>query len=161
EDIAELRAAEAKGRTGTKASATRLASIASKENRFQNLRTIKKFTYSPTGDNRGRDALSHAEVIALASHFIQTKATMQHLVAGRFPFLLVDESQDTNRRLIDALFSLQAARRNDFCLGLFGDMMQRIYADGKEGLGTHLPTDWATPTKRLNHRCPKRIVTLI
>lgn len=40
-------------------------------------------------------------------------------------------------------------------------MMQRIYSDGKDGLGTGLPADWATPEKKMNHRCPKRIVTLI
>lgn len=160
-DILELEAAEAKGRKGTKASATRLASIASKQRRLQNLGAIKRFTYSPAGDNRGRDALSHAEVIELASHFIQQKVAMQHLLIGRFPILLIDESQDTNRRLIDALFALQAARPADFCLGLLGDMMQRIYSDGKEGLGTDLPADWAKPVKRLNHRCPKRVVKLI
>jgi DNA helicase-2/ATP-dependent DNA helicase PcrA len=40
-------------------------------------------------------------------------------------------------------------------------MMQRIFSDGKDGLGIHLPLDWATPRKQLNHRCPKRIVRLI
>jgi DNA helicase II / ATP-dependent DNA helicase PcrA len=161
DDISELEAAEAKGRKGTKASATRLASIALKQRRFQNLVAIKKFIYSPTGDNRGQDALNHAEVIDLVSHFIQQKVAMQHLLVGRFPILLIDESQDTNKRLIDALFALQAAQPADFCLGLLGDMMQRIYSDGKEGLGTDLPADWAKPVKRLNHRCPKRVVRLI
>ncbi|MDR4471395.1 MAG: hypothetical protein MRJ92_01685 [Nitrospira sp.] len=46
--------------------------------------------------------------------------------------LLIDESQDTNRRIMDALFDVEAAIRDAFCLGLFGDMMQRIYA-GQEG----------------------------
>lgn len=39
--------------------------------------------------------------------------------------------------------------------------MQRIYTDGKENLGTNLPNDWYKPEKKLNHRCPKRVVTLI
>jgi DNA helicase-2/ATP-dependent DNA helicase PcrA len=39
--------------------------------------------------------------------------------------------------------------------------MQRIYADGKPNLGHNLPDDWAKPAKQMNHRCPKRIVTLI
>ena len=161
DDISELESAEAKGRKGTKASATRIASIASKRRRLQKLLAVKAFTYSPTADNRGLDSLSHAEVIELASHFIQEKPAMRHLLVGRFPILLIDESQDTNKRLIDALFALQAARPTDFCLGLLGDMMQRIYNDGKEGLGSNLPPDWATPVKRLNHRCPKRVVRLI
>jgi DNA helicase-2/ATP-dependent DNA helicase PcrA len=40
-------------------------------------------------------------------------------------------------------------------------MMQRIYGDGQPGLGENLPADWATPTKRLNFRCPRRVIELI
>jgi len=78
-----------------------------------------------------------------------------------YPILLIDESQDTNKLLIDALFAVQSHHRERFALGLLGDMMQRIYSDGKEGLGQNLPSDWATPGKRLNHRCPKRVIRLI
>ena len=86
---------------------------------------------------------------------------MQSILVGRYPFLLIDESQDTNKNLIDALFEVQAAHKGVFVLGLIGDMMQRIYSDGKDGLGQNLPADWATPGKQLNHRCPKRVVALI
>lgn len=78
-----------------------------------------------------------------------------------YPILLIDESQDTNKHLIDALFEVQATIKGKFLLGLLGDMMQRIYSDGKDGLGEGLPEDWVTPSKKLNYRCPKRIITLI
>lgn len=39
--------------------------------------------------------------------------------------------------------------------------MQRIYGDGQPGLGENLPVDWATPTKKLNFRCPRRVIELI
>lgn len=160
-DIVKLRDEEAKGRQGTKASATRLRRIESKTRRLANLDTFKKFVYSPTGDNRSRDALSHAEVIELTSSFLLNKPVMQSILVGRYPILLIDESQDTNKNLIDALFAVQAAHKGRFTLGLLGDMMQRIYSDGKEGLGQSLPADWATPGKQMNHRCPRRVVTLI
>lgn len=160
-DIEQLRAEEAKGRKGTKASATRLGKIESKSKRLQNLDSIKRFVYSPTGDNRGRDALNHSEVLLLTSYFLSAKPAMQSILVGRYPILLIDESQDTNKHLIDALFAIQAAHKGKFILGLVGDMMQRIYNDGKDGLGQGLPSDWATPGKKLNYRCPKRVVTLI
>lgn len=160
-DIAKLRAEEAKGRKGTKASASRLSRIESKTRRLQNLPNIKSFTYSPTGDNRGRDALNHGEVLKLTAHFLSTKPAMQSILAGRYPILLIDESQDTNRHLVDALFAVQSKLKGRFLLGLIGDMMQRIYSDGKEGLGQGLPDDWSEPAKALNYRCPKRVVTLI
>lgn len=160
-EIEELKALEAKGRSGTKASAERISKIASKGKRLANLNTVRRFVYSPTGDNRGRDALNHSEVIKISATFLQTKPAMQSILVGRYPILLIDESQDTNKLLIDALFTVQSTHRDSFALGLLGDMMQRIYSDGKEGLGQNLPDDWATPGKRLNHRCPKRVIGLI
>ncbi|AEA66909.1 Hypothetical protein PSEBR_a747 [Pseudomonas brassicacearum subsp. brassicacearum NFM421] len=160
-DIEKLNKDEAKGRAGTKASATRLSKIASKTKRLANLDSVKRFVYSPTGENRGRDSLNHSEVIQLTSHFLSSKPAMQSILVGRFPLLLIDESQDTNKNLIDALFAVQSTHKARFALGLLGDMMQRIYSDGKEGLGQNLPGDWATPTKQMNHRCPRRVVSLI
>ena len=51
---------------------------------------------------------------------------------------MIDESQDTNSALIDALFDVERRFAGKFALGLFGDMMQRIYSDGKHDLGTAL-----------------------
>jgi DNA helicase-2/ATP-dependent DNA helicase PcrA len=161
EDISKLNVDEAKGRKGTKASTDRLRKIESKTKRLQNLPNVKAFTYSPTGDNRGRDTLNHSEVLQLTAHFLQTKPAMQSILTGRYPILLIDESQDTNKHLIDALFTVQAKLKEKFLLGLLGDMMQRIYNDGKEGLEEGLPPDWATPVKQLNYRCPKRVIALI
>lgn len=129
-------------RVGTKASATRISKIASKTKRLANLDSVKRFVYSPTGENRGRDSLNHSEVIQLTSHFLTSKPAMQSILVGRYPFLLIDESQDTNKNLIDALFAVQVAHKGRFALGLLGDMMQRIYSDGKDGLGQNLPGDW-------------------
>ena len=39
--------------------------------------------------------------------------------------------------------------------------MQRIYADGKVGLEQAVPAGWEKPALGVNHRCPKRIVTLL
>lgn len=161
EAIEKLNVAEATGRKGSKASTDRHRKIHSKTKRLENLPNVKSFTYSPTGDNRGRDALSHSEVLQLTAHFLQTKPAMQSILTGRYPILLIDESQDTNKHLIDALFTVQASHKEKFILGLLGDMMQRIYNDGKEGLGQKLPLDWVTPVKQLNYRCPKRVIALI
>ena len=131
QDIAELEEAQAKGRAGTKAATDRERSIESKRRRLAGLDAILRFIYSPTGDNRTRDALNHAEVIAMTADFLTAKPGLRRLLVTRFPILLIDESQDTSRRLMDALLDVQAAHRGTFCLGLFGDTMQRIYADGK------------------------------
>jgi DNA helicase-2/ATP-dependent DNA helicase PcrA len=161
DDIQELHALEAKGRAG-KASTERKLKIASSTKRLEALPTITRFIYSPTGTNRTRDSLNHAEVIQLTSHFLSSKPRMQSIFVGRYPILLVDESQDTSAELVDALFEVAAKQPGAFSLGLIGDMMQRIYSDGKEDLGRkNLPADWQTPSKQMNHRCPTRIVALL
>lgn len=160
-DIEELKVKEEKGRAGTKASMTRLAQIESKSKRLDRLGEIKYFTYNPNGENRESNSLNHSEVIAICSSFIARKPLMRWILVGRFPFLLIDESQDTNRHLVDALFVPAKEHSDRFALGLIGDVMQRIYADGKERIEDELPENWAKPSKKLNHRCPKRVVTLI
>lgn len=159
-EIGELEEKQAKGRAG-KAATERARLIESKARRRDGLGEIARFVYSPTGDNRTRDSLNHAEVIAMTAAFLDEKPGLRRLLIARYPILLIDESQDTTRRLMDALLDVQAAFPEEFCLGLFGDTMQRIYADGKVGLAEAIPENWARPVKVMNHRCPKRVVTLI
>jgi len=160
EQIAELLEQQQKGRSG-KAAMDREKSIESKNKRIQNLENIKRFTYNPNGDNRGRDSLSHSEVINLGAYFLAEKILMQKILINKFPILLIDESQDTKKELMNAFLIVQTNYENEFSLGLFGDTMQRIYNDGKIDLGQNLPLTWAKPAKIMNHRCPPRIVRLI
>ena len=160
-EIADLEVAAAKGRAGTKAASDRQRSIASKQKRLAHIGIIPRFVYSPSGDNKGRDSLNHSEVISITTDFLTGKVILQNVLVSRFPILFIDESQDTNKHLMDAFLEVQRLQGARFCLGLFGDMMQRIYSDGKAGLGEAIPTEWATPVKRMNHRCPQRVIRLI
>lgn len=160
-DIIDLHAKQEKGRPGTKAAAERQVQIESKEKRLKHLDVIKQFTYNPNGENIGKNSLNHAEVIAITAAFLADKPLMRQILVRKHPVLLIDESQDTQKDLIDAFFALQADHPDQFSLCLFGDTMQRIYADGKVGLEQAVPTDWKKPAIAVNHRCPKRIVTLL
>src|SRR6185437_14942274 len=159
-EIAELEEKQAKGRGG-KAALERAQSIESKTRRRESLPEIVRFVYSPTGDNRTRDSLNHAEVLAMTSALLYSQPGLRRLLIARYPILLIDESQDTAGHLMDALLSVQAAFPAQFCLGLFGDTMQRIYGDGKTGLTQAIPEGWAKPRKAMNHRCPRRVIALI
>lgn len=161
QELLELEDAQAKGRPNTKASAERTRSMESKRRRLARLPSIARFVYSPTSDNRTRDSLNHSEVISMTAEFLITKAGLRKMLVSRCPVLLIDESQDTNKALMDAFLHLEAEFHDRFCLGLFGDMMQRIYADGKERLDKAIPQRWAQPHKRMNHRCPVRVVEVI
>lgn len=159
-DISDLEQKQLKGRAGTKTALDREKKIISKKNRLERLNNIKAFTYNPNGDNTSRDSLNHAEVINIAAEFLD-KPLMQKIVIRKYPILLIDESQDTQKDLIKAFFTIQSSHSKYFTLGLFGDTMQRIYMDGKLDLGANIPNTWTTPAITLNHRCPQRVITLI
>jgi DNA helicase-2/ATP-dependent DNA helicase PcrA len=159
-DIAELDDRLGRARTVTKTSQANQASRDSKARRLAALDETPEFTYSPTGDNVSRQSLNHSEVIQMAAAFLPQPPLLD-VMADRHPVLLIDESQDTNGALMDAFLKAQAAIPGRFCLGLLGDTMQRIYNDGKPGLDGAIPPDWAKPEKRINRRCPIRVVDLI
>lgn len=159
-EIAELNQQQLTGRA-SKASIDRVKKIESKTKRLENLDGIKKFIYNPDGDNNTKDSLNHSEVINIGAYFLLNKPLMQLILIRKHPILLIDESQDTKKELIDAFFDVQKNNPKKFSLGLFGDTMQRIYSDGKEHLGRDLPSDWVKPVKKMNHRSPKRIIALI
>lgn len=161
QEILVLQQAQTKGRAGTKASEERTRSMESKRRRLARLPSIARFVYSPTSDNPTRDSLNHSEVIAMTAEFLTTKPGLRKMLISRCPVLMIDESQDTNKALMDAFLHLEEEFHDRFCLGLFGDMMQRIYADGKDRLDKAIPERWAQPRKRMNHRCPTRVVEVI
>ena len=144
-EILDLEMKQAKGRLGTGAAIKREKKIESKKVRLENLEYIKQFIYNPNGDNLTKDSLNHAEVIKICSAFLREKYLMQEILIGKFPILLIDESQDTNKDLIEAFFQVEKSNKGKFSLGMFGDTMQRIYADGLKTLGSDLPDDWVKP----------------
>ena len=135
--------------------------LASKEKRLQNLNTIQKFSYSPTNNRPEKGALNHSEVIKITACLLQDEPLLREILFCRYPVLLIDESQDTNKSLIESLITTQQENPTKFCLGLFGDMMQQIFSGGKSDLASPLPSGWESPEIKINHRSPVRIVTLI
>ena len=162
ESIIDLKEKQSRIKKVSKTSIDRERKITAKEKRLLQIEDISQFTYNPNGENKNKDSLNHFEVLSIASEFLSTKKLMQRILVSKFPFLLIDESQDTNKNLVEALLKVEKEFEGRFSLGLIGDMMQRIYLDGKANLGDDdLPERWAKPVKQLNYRCPKRIVDLI
>jgi DNA helicase-2/ATP-dependent DNA helicase PcrA len=134
--------------------------LESKNKRLISIPLIKKFIYNPNGDNYTKASLNHSEVISITCFFLNSMDLFKQILINKYPIVLIDESQDTKKDLIESLFVLQSENKNRFSLGLFGDTMQRIYSDGKEKLGEELPEDWLKPVKKMNHRSKSRIIEL-
>lgn len=160
-EIQGLKLQLAKGRKGTKTAVERERKIKSKSKRLEALDDIKQIIYNPNGNNNTKDALNHSEVIKICAEFVSEKILLQKILIKKFPILLIDESQDTKKELIEALLKVQQLHKENFSLGMFGDTMQRIYSDGKNDIENDLPRDWLKPSKRMNHRSNTRIIKLI
>ena len=128
--------------------------------RHEYLDSVKRFIYNPDGLNIENNSLDHSEVIKITAEFLSQKETLQKILVDKYPILLIDESQDTKKDLLNVFLQIQEKYAARFSVGLLGDIMQRIYLDGKDDLPKSIPTTWETPKKIMNHRSRKRIVDL-
>lgn len=156
--ISELESQSSKA--GSKKETDRVHRLQRARDRISTLDEVRRFTYNAAGENHGREALNHSQVISLTADLLNTKPLLGRSLITRHPILFIDESQDTNKALLDALMLVAAKHDGEFILGLFGDTMQRIYTDGKADIGESVPDTWATPVKVMNHRSPERVVRL-
>src|SRR5690554_3057047 len=120
----------------------------------------RSFIYDPNGVNSSQSALSHADVLKIFSSFLTTKSMMAEIIVSKFPFIFIDESQDTDKDVISAFFELQDTKSDKVIIGLFGDTMQRIFGGGEPQLGKTKPSGWLSFDKKMNHRSARRIVGL-
>ncbi|MCQ8783668.1 UvrD-helicase domain-containing protein [Mangrovibrevibacter kandeliae] len=116
---------------------------------------VVAFNYG-TGSDYPRGVLGHDDIIRMATYFMLDRPLFRTLVAQQFPIVFVDESQDTQPIVVEALKAVAEQAGTDFCLGFFGDPMQRIYATG---IGDIPPEEgWEEITKEENFRCPTRVL---
>lgn len=161
EEIQELsrKIEGAKSKT-TKTYSSNVDKLRNLKHKLEKVQTTEKFVYSPNGSNLENNALKHAEVIKISAQMIMDNLILQRIIAQRYPILLIDESQDTKKELVDAFFRIQENFKEIFTLGLLGDQKQRIYNDGKENMTSLIPPEWEQPVKKMNYRCAKRIIKL-
>ncbi len=118
---------------------------------------VKSFTYG-TGSNYGKGILGHADIIQMVPQLIIEKPLLRTLLAQQYPFIFVDESQDTFPLVVDALKAIQEQEQATFCLGFFGDPMQRIYMTGVGNITP--PENWRSIPKPDNFRAPTTVLDL-
>lgn len=135
--------------------------IAALEAKAVALSETQQFTYSPDRKRYGDGALSHSQVLGVAAWLLKQKPTLRHILRDQHPVILIDESQDTMKSVLDALLEVVADAPSRLMLGLLGDHRQRIYMDGHADLPSIVPPEWATPKLEMNHRSQRRIVDLI
>ncbi|MCD1127319.1 AAA family ATPase [Jinshanibacter sp. LJY008] len=131
------------------------------KNDIEDFRATDVFIYHPDRNTYGSGALAHNHVLDVTAWLLRNKSTLQTILKDRHPIVLIDESQDTMKGVLDALMELAGREGRNLAIGLLGDHRQRIYPDGHVDLPSLVPQNWATPELQMNHRSQRRIVTLI
>lgn len=122
------------------------------------VRNVNRFTYG-TGSDYGRGILGHDDILKMGPALIADRPLLRTIIASHFPYIFVDESQDTSPAFVNALRVIADDGLDGFCLGFFGDPMQKIYT---AGAGPIIPGDgWRQITKPENFRCPARVLGVI
>ncbi len=120
--------------------------------------SIEKFGYA-TGSDYARGVLGHDDVVRCALALLSERPLLRNLLAAQYPIVFVDESQDTNPDFVAALKSVALAVSTPFCIGAFGDPMQKIYLGGIGAIAKE--PAWALITKPENFRSPQAVLSLI
>lgn len=102
--------------------------------------------------------LNHDDIIDVASHLIMTKPLLQKGIGFKYPYIFVDEAQDTFPQVISAL-NCVCAREGLPIIGYFGDPMQQIY-DKRAGNFAG-PEGSVSIAKRENFRCSVSVINLL
>lgn len=157
--LADKRAEAAKKPKGV--SKRDLRNFSEIEAEVEALKTVPRFIYHPDRDTYGDGALQHGQVLDATAWLLLHRPTLQTILQDRHPIILIDESQDTMKSVLDVLMKLAEPRGNNLTLGLLGDHRQRIYMDGHSDLPGLVPDGWAKPELKMNHRSHQRIVQLI
>lgn len=131
------------------------------EAEIEALKRVPTFIYHPDKDTFGEGAMQHSQVLDATAWLLLKRPTLRTVLQDRHPIILIDESQDTMKSVLDALMKLAEPRGSGLTLGLLGDHRQRIYMDGHSDLPGLVPHDWAKPELKMNHRSQQRIVQLI
>jgi len=158
EKIAESQAKIDKPRTRATTKEREAKNITRYKVQLEVLDCVPQFNYG-TGSDYQKGILGHDDIIKMVPEMLATKPLLRSLVTQGFPFVFVDESQDTLQVIIEVLKLVRSDNPGKFCLGFFGDPMQKIYTTGA---GAIPPEEgWVQINKPENFRCPPRVLAVI
>lgn len=129
--------------------------IASYEQQERQIDAVSSFRYG-FGPDLGNGVLGHEDVIKLGTTLLNEKPRLRSLLAGKYPVVLVDESQDTFPEVVDALSLVNSDLGARFRLGFFGDPMQKVYSRGAGRV--ELLAGWKDIKKRENFRSSRQVL---
>lgn len=106
---------------------TRFANEADQERYFRNLEVIagiRTFNYG-VGSDYANGILGHEDILQLTDFLLQNRPLFRRVVALNFPFVFIDESQDTFPSVVKSFKEVEAQMRRKFCLVFLATLCRR------------------------------------
>ena len=91
----------------------------------------------------------------------QSHPMLSRIVAARYPFILVDEYQDTSDKVISILLSYVLVSETPPIIGFFGDKWQSIYSNGIGEIPDDLRKCLVPIQKEENYRCSITVISVL
>lgn len=159
--IPQLIAKAAEKDNGGKSKTARKAreKVAKLTEELEALDDVDSFRYDDAVySNYPEGRLSHDDVIEIAGNLLRDKAVFRKAFGFRYPFIFVDEAQDTFPVIVDAF---NAVAENDGLpvVGYFGDPWQQIYEQRTGDFRP--PTGGETIEKTENFRCSESVIAFL
>lgn len=111
------------------------------------------------GSDYTQGILGHSDVLKMVPQMIMAKPLLARLVSRQYPFVFVDESQDTFPEVVQCLKHVWSLADGAMCLGFFGDPMQQIYTSGVGDIT--LEPGWKKIDKPQNFRSSARVLACV
>lgn len=103
--------------------------------------------------------LGHNDILKLFSNLLDNEK-FQKILANRYPIILIDEYQDSNKEIIDKFISCYISKDSGIQFGFFGDSWQTIY--GTNGACGEIISDHIVViNKTINFRSTEKIVDVL
>jgi len=109
-------------------------------------------------DRLDKMQFSHDTLLKYSQKLIASYAMLQKIISDRYPYILVDEYQDTNPRVIEILATLSEYASKNLLIGYYGDKKQNIYAEGVGDRLQQIHYNLKIIKKEFNRRSAKSII---
>lgn len=107
--------------------------------------------------------ISHDTLLNYSKVMIEQYDKLKDIIIDTYPYIFVDEYQDTNKKVIEILSSIEersknSGRNHSFFVGYFGDSVQNIYNDGVGSEIFELHPSCEIVNKRFNRRSCEEVI---
>jgi DNA helicase II / ATP-dependent DNA helicase PcrA len=108
-------------------------------------------------------SLHHDDVIILSLQMFKNYSALTHILGQKYPYLFIDEYQDTAIETVDAIVNhLLERNKTKLLVGFYGDSYQKIYDEGVGSLQTYIDSNkLELVTKDDNYRSSENVVNLL